>query len=174
MYKRETLGLTKSQVKNIIKLGKQHHLYERPLLQTLQYRADSKMLFFTDGFLLYVWDLTRADDIPAEDVVVSRSAMLAWASEAKAKDIWYFQTLLREGKPDNTVDAPGLLNRFKAEPDAPVSDCMALDLLDRAITLAEDRDAKITIKQNGRATSIMAEIDDELVPQTILVMGKTK
>lgn len=89
-------GLTKKQVKYIIKLSKRKELVGRTDLQGFVWEAESKTLSNSDGYYAVSWDLSKLCDevLPKEDGLISYQKLNSWQVNASSKDILKWEELL--------------------------------------------------------------------------------
>lgn len=107
-------GLTKNQVKQIIRITKKKELAGRTALQGLLYQSNKKFLFVTDGFTAVTWTLDKIveDCLPKEDVRISYQSLNAWVANASAKDILKWDDLLAMGKPEQVPEMWDIIDKY--------------------------------------------------------------
>lgn len=106
-------GLSKSQVKAIVKITSSKELIGRTPLQGLCYRESDKIWYCTDGYVASVWHMNdkgedtielREDSLPACDVIVPYQKLKAWLANAKAKDVLVWADLVSMCEEEKSVD----------------------------------------------------------------------
>lgn len=106
-------GLSKSQVKAIVKIASSKVLVGREALQGLCYHAPTKVWFVTDGYIACVWHMddkgedtieVAPEGLPEESAIVPYQKLKAWLANAKAKDTLVWSDLKDMAEPNNSVD----------------------------------------------------------------------
>lgn len=106
-------GLSKAQVKQIVKIATDKALAGREPLQGLCYNAEHKVWYITNGYVASVWYMQDDGDdtihiisegLPKEDSIVKYIALKAWLANAKAKDKLRWADLKDMAKPNRSVD----------------------------------------------------------------------
>lgn len=95
-----TDGLTKNQVKQIVKIAKGKRISTHIELQGLIYEAETKLLTITDGYVAVSWDLTAVapEALPNEDTTVHFTKLNEWLVNATAKDVFTWDKVKEIGE----------------------------------------------------------------------------
>lgn len=104
-------GLTKKQVKQIVKITGQKHLSTRPYLQGLGFNQAENVWYATDGYVLCYWKMDNVDfeNLPCEDGIVFDNELKRWLATAKNSDELRWGDLVSMITPHSVVNPCSLL-----------------------------------------------------------------
>lgn len=172
-------GLTKSQVKQIIKLSKQKSLVGRTSLQGLAYEAETKTLNFTDGYILVSWDMHKIieDFLPEENTLLHYKKLNEWVVNAGAKDVYKWGDMLKKSEPANVPALKHIAENFEVISGETLTARINPQLLVNLMPLLTTDD-KVDIEFGKLADvvgmRITAKGDSEFMGMSALVMGIRK
>lgn len=166
------LGLTKNQVKNIIKVAKHKDLEYRRGLQGLIYEAEAKLLSVTNGFFAYSWSLQDySGDLPEKDMLIHYTKLNAWQVNAKAKDILSFGELLETMAEPYTIPKVSIIIKDGIKEPKDGETIIHLPVMNTVCDIAEGKKVVFTTKEINGANGYFGKTVNTLYPQTIIIMG---
>lgn len=107
------MGLSKSQVRAIVKIASSKSLVGRDALQGLCYHAQTKVWYVTDGYVASAWHMDdkgertieiKPEALPEADAIIPYPKLKAWLANAKAKDVLAWPDLKEMAEPNRSPD----------------------------------------------------------------------
>lgn len=173
-------GLTKNQVKQIVKISKKKELSGRTNLQGLLYQSEYKYLFVTDGYIAVSWDMNSllTDILPTEDVRISYQSLNAWCANSKPKDILKWTELFDMAKPEPVPDMHSIIDKFNYTDDLPASRVNPALLGEILPLFSEPVDISVVAEYKNTSPAVKLVMDESKYDikynQTGVIMGIKK